>query len=922
LLASAALAACGQQEEASQEPSASTLATQEQELQCRVNSQSLVDVPGVQRLTNCGVRAGWSLHSGDVNGDGLSDVVAGAPDEGANRGAVCLVLGNGLMDMTNVRRSLGDAGARAGYSVVLGDFAGSGSRVDLLAGGIGHSSGRGQAYGVDGVGLPSFALSSAAKYLGANVGDETGTALAVGDLTGDGLKELIVSAPLTDLPSGAPSNSGIVYIVKNTGAPPASMSLFSTSPNIFRIQNTSPVVGSADLRAGTSLAVADMNGDGTKDLAVGIPGYDGPAGVDSGAVFIFYGPLTAHRALSSADLKLVGASAGELAGTAIARVGDRNGDARDDLLVGAPGSGAAAGKAYLVHGGQPSGTVSLGSLIALTGSPGDRAGASVAAGDFNADGLPDMLIGAPGYQSNQGAVFLIHGDEPLLPSQALLGFTTLEGEGGGNQAGHSVSSAGDFNGDGVEDILIGAPHANGGQGTAYLIRGEAPRDWYEDADGDSFGGAGGAHVLDCVPPAGQWVHDNSDCNDADPAINPIAQELCSSVGIDDNCNGLADEDGAADAPFWAKDTDRDQHADVIEPLVQTCASPGPGYINNADILGYECPTPESDQDTSTYENAPEVCDTRDNNCNGDVDDGNAGIWYADVDRDGFGSDQEFFPYHAPCGAAPRRGYVNNKDDCNDRDSSLNPRTRWYVDNDGDGIGNNTNPYVESCTRPAGPYVRRNDDCNDADDTVRPGIAETCEPELDPQKDNNCNGTPDDTLSAITWFRDADGDGEGSEVVLGRFCGKPANSSRSTGDCDDAEARAFHGNTEVCEVGNYAAQVDNDCDGKVNDTPEAVWWYGDGDDDDYRGNVFRLLRCDDPNPGGVGGGDDDPDVQGEYLPVNATVDCNDADANATVIRTWYEDLDGNGCGNPSRSVVSCYPPVCGVPYATTSGPGCT
>jgi hypothetical protein len=163
--------------------------------------------------------------------------------------------------------------------------------------------------------------------------------------------------------------------------------------------------------------------------------------------------------------------------------------------------------------------------------------------------------------------------------------------------------------------------------------------------------------------------------------------------------------------------------------------------------------------------------------------------------------------------------------------------------------------------------------------------------------------------------------EGSATILGRFCGKPPSSSKITGDCDDNEARAFHGNPEVCEAGNYAAQVDNNCDGQVNDTSEATWWIGDGDDDDYRGTVFRLLRCDDPNPGGLGGGDDDPTVGGEYLPMSAPVDCNDSDASATTIKTWYEDKDGNGCGNPDVAVSSCHQPVCGVPFTTLSGPGC-
>jgi hypothetical protein len=920
LLAGVTLAACGPGEEPREEP-ATPLATREQTLQCSINSQLLSEVPASRRLTTCGAQAGTSLSGGDVDGDGYSDVIVGAPGELSGRGAVCLVLGNEDMSLsTYASRSTGDTGARAGATVLLGDFAGS-SQLDLLVGAPGHTTNRGAVYGVDGTSLPALNLAPSPKYLGATSGDETGAALAVGDVTGDGRQDMVVGAPFNE--SGTTqANSGIVYIVRNTGAPPANTNLFGTGT--LRIQNITTPIASTNLNAGTAVAVVDVDADGRKDVVVGIPGYDGPAGTDSGAVFVFRGPVTANRTLASADLKLLGSSAGELAGSALARVADRNGDGKEELFVGAPGSGVVAGKAYLVYGGQPSSALStsLGSTIVFTGVSGDRAGASLASGDFNADGLPDLLVGAPGAQGNKGVVHLISGEDALLPTQELSAFTRFEGETAGDKAGTSVASAGDFNGDGAEDILIGAPAGNGGSGVVYLVRGETPRQWYADTDGDGFGSPlSSAPVTDCVPPADGWVTNSLDCNDGDAAIHPDALELCSTVGVDDNCNGDADEAGATDAPFWAKDSDKDFYADAFEPLSQTCASPGDGWTRNDEILGSECLDPESDNDTNSHEGAQEVCDEKDNNCNGEVDDGNAGIWYVDVDGDGYGSDGEFFPYTAACGASPKPGYVNNRDDCNDRDGSLNPKTRWYLDNDGDGVGNNTDPYKESCTRPTGAYVRSNSDCNDADNTVSPALPEVCEPELEPQKDNNCNNTPDDTFAAITWFKDADGDGEGSATLLGRFCGKPASSSRITGDCNDDEPGSYHGNVEVCEPGNYAAQIDNNCDGQVNDTDQAVWWIGDGDDDDYRGNAFRLLRCDDPNPNGVGGDDDDPRVHGEYLPMNAPLDCNDADASATIVRTWYEDTDNDGCGNPNVTVSSCYRPTCNVSYSINSAPGC-
>ncbi|HEY8209726.1 MAG TPA: MopE-related protein, partial [Myxococcaceae bacterium] len=237
------------------------------------------------------------------------------------------------------------------------------------------------------------------------------------------------------------------------------------------------------------------------------------------------------------------------------------------------------------------------------------------------------------------------------------------------------------------------------------------------------------------------------------------------------------------------------------------------------------------------------------------------------------------------------------------------------------------PYVQSCTKPAGPRVRRNDDCNDSDNTISPVFAEVCEPENQPQKDNNCSGTPDDTLAAITWFRDRDGDGEGDSFVLGRFCGKPPLSSKITGDCEDDPnlfgSQRFHGNPEVCEVdpGNryvYVDQIDNNCNGLVDDTGEAIVWYGDGDRDSYAGSIFKLKRCTDPS-------DRPDDVWGKYLPNQAPADCNDSDPGATVVREWYPDTDHDGCGNPMGGISSCYNPsgVCGggTTYVPISGPGC-
>ncbi|SEU27524.1 Putative metal-binding motif-containing protein [Stigmatella erecta] len=947
LLTCAAMAACGQEQPSQDVEMSAPLKTQEQRLQCQVPSQSLGEGGQSQKL-NCGAQTGWSFHSGDANRDGLSDVLIGAPGDISNRGSACLVLGNTNLNFSVIKHKLsGDPSARAGVSVALGNLPGTDDSLELLTGATGANANKGGVYTVDGAVLSTapqaIPLSNAAKYLGAVANDAAGAALAVGDVTGDGQTDLIVGAPFNESLT-AQANSGVIYIVKNTVSAPHGANLSATP---VRIQNTAPQLQQSELRAGTSLALADLNGDGNLDLIVGIPGYRDGAKTEAGAAFVFHGPVTGTRALSSADIKFVGASAGDLAGTAIARVGDVDGDGDEEILVGAPSTGATPGKAYLIRGGTYSGTVSLGSIAAFTGAPGDQAGASVAAGDFNADNRLDLLIGAPGHQADKGAVYLVHGKEPAqFNGGDLLGSTVtlLEGESTGDRAGHAVASAGDFNGDEAEDILIGAPGKNGGQGIAYLIRGQKPRAWLADKDGDGFGA--GNPVMDCAPPAeGTWVLGGSesplDCNDSRADVHPGAIELCSTVGVDDNCNGATDEDGASDTINWGRDADGDSYIDPNEPLRRSCASPGPEWVNN-EGAAHECNTPgaDNDPDPDTYAGAPEKCDGKDNDCNEAVDDGPAAVWYVDVDGDGDGS-LEFLPHLAACSASALPGYVDNKDDCNDRDATLNRHTRWYVDADADGVGNATD-FVESCTPPAGQYSRRNDDCDDTDSSVSPTRTETCEPEDGPQRDNNCNGTPDDSPAAAIWFSDADGDGHGGTGVLGRFCGKPANSSKVTGDCDDTQPLAFPGNTEVCEINpdpgapphSYFPQIDNNCDGDVNDSEGAIWWYGDGDRDGYPWNVFALLRCSNPT-------DRPGEVRGKYIPKPHSppgpppqgppelsedeIDCNDTDPSANVLRMWYPDTDGDLCGDPSKGRRSCHNPgACGegsTPYVLVSRPEC-
>ncbi len=306
--------------------------------------------------------------------------------------------------------------------------------------------------------------------------------LAMGDINGDEIADLIIGAPSADGPENWRTHAGEVYVI--FGPPPASLDLARTKPDIT-------IIGADEGdNLGTALASGDVDGDGFDDIFIGAPSADSLRNErkDAGEVYIVFGssgpPDTIDLAETEADATVLGADTGDNLGLAITD-GDINGDGLDDIIIGAPaGSGpgngrGGAGEAYVIFGGFSFTSIDLAAtradLTIFGDDVGDHLGLALATGDINTDGIGDLIVGAsagdgPGNsRDNAGDVYAILGS-PNPPSSLDLAEKsadlTILGAGIGDRLGIALAS-GDTNGDGADDIAIGAFAGDGpGDGRA------------------------------------------------------------------------------------------------------------------------------------------------------------------------------------------------------------------------------------------------------------------------------------------------------------------------------------------------------------------------------------------------------------------------------------------------------------------------
>jgi hypothetical protein len=424
--------------------------------------------------------------------------------------------------------------------------------------------------------------------------------------------------------------------------------------------------------------------------------------------------------------------------------------------------------------------------------------------------------------------------------------------------------------------------------------------YYVDSDRDTYGTT--AAVAFCDQPTA-YATNTTDCDDTRASVNPAGTEVCDSLNLDEDCDGLTDDlDSSVTASTkttWYQDADGDTYGTTV--TATTCDQPT-GFA----ALPLDC----DDTKAAINPAAQEICDAAntDEDCDGLTDDldgsaaaGGMSSWYADGDSDGYGVGAASQACDRPV------GYAALDEDCDDGAAAVNPgatelcdalntdedcdgvsdnldssassatKTSFYLDYDGDTYGGSTSGAY--CDLPSG-YSALDTDCDDTKAAINPGATEICDSS---DADEDCDGLSDDLDSSTksstkyTFYIDGDGDAYGSSTSV-KACNLVSGYSLASTDCDDANPAISPAATEVCD----AADTDEDCDGlSDNDDSTAsaatkTTYFLDSDGDTYGGTSTQAL-CDQDTG---------------Y--VTSATDCDDSNSSVYpgALETWYDGRDSN------------------------------
>lgn len=389
-------------------------------------------------------------------------------------------------------------------------------------------------------------------------------------------------------------------------------------------------------------------------------------------------------------------------------------------------------------------------------------------------------------------------------------------------------------------------------------------DCHNDSDPGNY-----TPVAENVSPPYYFTPDTAHPNKPTNSCNQSGKENFAGLaqGLDNDGNGLYDGNDPACQTVACTDNDSDGYG-----------SNGASTCTNGTAI--DC----NDNNSAINPGSIEVCDSLDNNCNGQIDEGVKNTYYKDNDGDGYGT-----PSLTTQGCTQPAGYAPNNTDCNDTDPKEHPNQTWYQDADGDGYSSGN--IIVQCARPAGYKITSElqattGDCNDNSAAVKPGTAEVCD-----GTDNNCNGQVDDGIASTPTTC-----GIGVCAATGQsVCqnGKMVN----TCTAGTPQTEGPFGSTTCGD------SLDNDCNG----TTDA-------------GDASCVSDCIDCVPVCVDNDGDGYGANGDPLcPQGTAIDCNDNNAviNPGAIDTNCNGVDENCSGTADEGYVTSGT-TCGAGICSSTG----